>query len=256
MFVGSRANDVLEAKAQGKIALFPSLETATCIANDLDKVDVLYGLGIRCMGLTFNSKNAIGDGSNERNPAGLSKFGLKAIERMNRVGMLIDVAHASTETTIEAIDASEHPVICSHNLADLPRSNPLKKKTDDVASRLADKGGVVAIQAVPNITTTGPHQKLEDVLDNIQHLCDVVGVDYVAVGLDRFFGDHVAFDMVLEEYGEPTTTDYEASTIEGLEDPGQWPNIVRGLILRGFSDEDIKKVVGLNAMRVLKAVIG
>jgi len=256
MFVASRASDVLEAKAQDRIALFPSLETASCIANDLDKVDVLYGLGIRCMGLTFNSKNTIGDGSNERNPGGLSKFGLRVIERMNQVGMLIDIAHASAETAAEAIDASEHPIICSHGLADLPGSNSLKKKTDAIAHRLAKKGGLVAIQAVPNITTSGPRQTLDDVVDHIEHFCGAIGADFVGVGMDRFFGDHVAFDMVMEEYGEPTVTKYEASSIEGLEDPGQWSNIVRGMISRGFSDEDIRKVVGQNAMRVLKVVIG
>jgi len=90
------------------------VENAEMIGNDLDRLDVLYGLGIRSLGLTYNSRTTIGDGCTERTDAGLSTFGLKAIERMNRLGMLIDLSHSSELTCKEAIEASKAPCSFSH----------------------------------------------------------------------------------------------------------------------------------------------
>jgi len=109
-----RAEDVRRAKRENKTAVFVGIENSEMICNDLDGIDMLYGLGLRAMGLSYNKRNLIADGRTERTDSGLSNFGIQVIERMNKLGMIVDLAHSGERTTLEAAEVSKAPVIISH----------------------------------------------------------------------------------------------------------------------------------------------
>ena len=254
---GYSAKDIVEAHNSGRTAVVPHIENAQMIDNDLDRLDVLYGLGVRCMGLTYNSRTTIGDGCTERSDCGLSSFGFKVIERMNRLGVLIDVSHSSPIAVKEAIEASEAPCCDTHAFARGVHDNP-KAKSDDLLKLLAERGGIIGVSAVPNITCSKEVQTIFDVIDHVDYIVKLVGVDHVAIGTDTMFGDHVAFHKYIREIINLTdmVKDFPATHFEYIENPGQWPNITRALVARGYSDEDIKKIIGGNILRLFEETIG
>jgi membrane dipeptidase len=254
---GYSVKDILEAKKSGKTAVIPHIENAQMVDNDLDRLDVLYGLGVRCMGLTYNSRTTIADGCTERTDGGLSSFGFKVNERMNRLGMLIDVSHSSPIATKETIEASKAPCSCTHTFARGVYDNP-KGKSDDLLKLMAERGGVIGVEAVPNITCFKKEQTVFDVMDHVDYLVKLVGVDHVAIGTDIMFGDHVEFHKYVREIINLTDVvkAFPATHMEHIENPGQWPNITRALVARGYSDDDIKKIIGGNVLRLLEQTIG
>lgn len=254
---GYSTEDVLEAKRSGRTAIIPHIENAGVIGNDIERLDVLYGLGIRCMGLSYSAQNFIGSGSKERNDSGLSKFGLKVVERMNRLGILIDFSHSSEQSIRDGIEASESPCCCTHTLARALENNP-RGLSDELLELFAKHEAVIGVEAVPNIITHKEVQTVFDVIDHVDHIVKVVGVGHVAIGTDTMFGDHVAFHKVmLEAMGMAgITKDFPATHIEYIENPGQLPNVTRALVARGYSDEEIRKIIGGNVLRLLKQTIG
>ncbi|MBW2306961.1 MAG: membrane dipeptidase [Deltaproteobacteria bacterium] len=254
---GYSVKNILEAEKSGRTAVIPHIENAQMIDNDLDRLDVLYGLGVRCMGLTYNSRTTIADGCTERTDCGLSSFGFKVIERMNRLGMLIDVSHSSPIATKEAVEASKVPCCCTHTFAQGVYDNP-KGKSDDLLKLMAEHGGVVGVEAVPNITCFKKLQTIFDVIDHVDYIVKLVGIDHVAIGTDTMFGDHVEFHKYIREIINLTDVvkDFPATHFEYIENPGQWPNITRALVARGYSDEEIKKIIGGNVLRLLEQTIG
>jgi len=251
------AKDILEAKKTGRTAILGTIENGQMIDNDIDRVDVLYGLGIRCMGLSYNSRTTIADGCTERTDAGVSTFGFRVIERMNRLGMLIDLSHSSDLSSQETIEASQAPCCFTHTFARAVFNNP-RGKTDDLLKLLARKGGVIGIAAVPNLISNKPVQTLFDVMDHLDYMVKLVGPDHVAIGTDCMFGDHVEMHRhmrgVMNMKG--VLDDLIAPHLEYIENPGQWPNFARALVSRGYSDGDIKKILGENVLRLLRQTIG
>jgi len=253
-----KVDDIEQAKKRGKQAIMIQLEPIA-IGRQLDRIDVLYGLGVRMMMLTFNSRNYIGDGCAERTDSGLSYFGLEVIDRMNKLGILIDVAHCGDKTTIEVAEASKDPVVCSHAGARALYPRCRRLKSDEAIKAIAEKGGVIGVFAVPNALSNKERQGINDVLDHIDYIVKLVGVDHVAIGTDIIFGDHVAFHRELARKGiiDPFKVGMElvADYMEGIENPGEWTNIIRGLVARGYSDQEIIKIIGENALRVMRRVL-
>jgi membrane dipeptidase len=206
---------------------------------------------VRLSGITYNRKNYIGDGMYERNPGGLSEFGIEVIHRMNDIGMAIDLSHASTPTVMDTIEFSKTPVVFSHNAAYTLRPNKRTRKDEELKA-CADKGGLVCITAVPNALSDDPEQDIECVLDHYDYMVNLVGVDHVGVGTDTVIGDHMMFQhyMLGRDLSE-----MPAPYLNGLESPADGTNIIRGLIRRGHSDEDIKKIVGGNALDFFRRVL-
>ncbi len=244
------ADEILAAKQSGQIGFMPTLEHLP-IGNRLERVDQLHSQGVRLAGITYNRKNYIGDGQYERNPGGLSEFGIEVIRRMNDVGMAIDISHASTPTVVDAIEFSNAPVIFSHNAAYTLRPTRRTRKDEELKA-CAAKGGLVCITAVPNALSDDPEQDIECVLDHYDYMVNLIGVDHVGIGTDTVIGDHMMFQhyMLGRELSE-----MPAPYLNGLESPADGTNIIRGLIRRGHSDEDIKKIVGGNAMDFFRRVI-
>jgi membrane dipeptidase len=261
VILGQTVDDIIRAKENGQIAFIPSLEAATMIENELDRLDILYGLGVRCIGIAYSEGNQLGCGLKERRDGGLTDFGRKAVRRMNKLGLAIDVSHSGDQTALDTIETSEKPVFITHAGARaLWNSNRLKP--DHVIKACAERGGVIGIEAAPHTTLTKNHPKhcLESVMEHFEYCVDLVGIDHVAFGPDVLFGDHVglhhAFAEALSISASRGKNEFEeVEYVEGIESPVEaFPNIVRWLVKHGYSDTEISKVIGGNILRVLKEV--
>ncbi|MCF2650570.1 dipeptidase [Niallia circulans] len=254
-----RISDLYRAKKEGKIAFVGALESSTMIENELDRLDVLYGIGIRTMGIVYSEANSLGAGLREPSDGGLTVFGKQAVRRMNKLGITIDVSHAGDKTSLDTIEASDKPVTINHAgaraLWDTKRLKP-----DDVLKACAEKGGVIGIEAAPHSTITHNHpvHNIESFMEHFEYTANLVGIDHVAFGPDTLFGDHVGIHDLLA--GQLSIKSAQASNlqkvkyVEGLENPAEcFPNIIRWLVKKGYSREDIRKVVGGNIFRVLEA---
>lgn len=250
--------DIHAAFASGRVAAIPALEAATPVENELDRLDVLYGLGIRMLGVVYSESNALGAGCREPSDGGLTGFGLRAVERMNKLGMLIDVSHAGDRTSLDAIRASRAPVVISHSGS--RELWPISKcKPDDVIRACAERGGVIGIEAAPGTTMVRPDlvtASIETFMRHFEYCVDLVGIEAVTFGPDTLFGDHAG------SYGIPSgallasgDSEYDAivpAYVVGLENIGEYPNIVRWLVKHGYSDDEIGRAIGGNTLRVLE----
>jgi membrane dipeptidase len=247
-----RADDILSARQCGAIGFLPTVEHLA-MGAELHHIDVLYGMGVRLAGLTYSRKTYVGDGQFERTDCGLSDLGIAAIERMNDLGMIVDLSHAGARTALEAIEQSRAPVVFSHNAAKaIWPTNRTRADEDFVAC--AAKGGLIGVTAVPNSLSDAPDQDIACVLDHYDYLVKLVGVDHVAIGTDTIVGDHVGFHKVAMGR-DVTGRTFPAPYLNGLESPADGKNIIRGLIARGYDDEAIRKIAGQNAIDLFRRVI-
>ena len=253
--------DIEQAKANGQVGFVVSLEASTMIENEVDRIDVLYGLGVRSMGIAYSEGNQLGAGLREPRDGGLTEFGRKAVRRMNKLGIAIDISHSGDVTAMDTIEVSDDPIFITHAGA-RTLWNSRRLKTDEVIKACAEKGGVIGIEAAPHTTISQKHPRhsIESFMDHFEYCVDLVGIDHVAFGPDTLYGDHVALHTLLSSelsIGQSRgQLEYpKVEYVEGLENPTEaWPNIARWLVKKGYTDTDIAKVLGGNIMRVLKQV--
>lgn len=243
-------DDVHRARENGQIAVVQALESSAMIENELDRIELLYGMGVRSMGITYSASNALGTGQGgiyERD-GGLTAFGVEAVERMNKVGMAISTSHSSKQTTLDVCEVSERPVFDTHALAEGAGMGE-RGTSDEELEALADTGGVVGILSSTHLPS------IEEYMEHFEYVVDLVGVDHVAFGPDVLYGDHT---QLLEVLAEAEGMELPESTmanpyVEGLENPTEaWNNIPRWLVKHGYSDEEIRKVLGGNILRALE----
>jgi membrane dipeptidase len=242
--------DILAAHETGRLTLVPTLEAATPIENELDRIDVLYGFGVRSMGIVYSEANALGGGLKEDRDGGLTELGRQVVQRMNKLGMLIDAAHCGDQTTLDIIGTSEQPIVISHAGA---RSlwNTRRLKPDNVLEALAAKGGVLGIEAAPHttLTHTHPRHSIESCMEHFEYAVKLLGIDHVGFGPDTLFGDHVGLHHAYAAQlsvaqvlgGQPYE---EVEYVGGLENPADFPNIVRWLVKHGYA-EGVMKSAGI-----------
>jgi membrane dipeptidase len=253
-------DDIYSAKAVGKVGLVFGLEAATPIENEIERLDVLFGLGLRQIGIAYSDANALGSGLSERVDGGLTIFGRKAVKRMNQLGLAIDISHSSDQTGIDTCRASTQPVFMTHAGA---RTiwNTSRMKGDDVLRAVADSGGVIGMSAAPHTTLSAahPHHTIESVMDHFLYCADLVGIEHVAFGPDTLYGDHVGlhtvFGHLLRGADVSGPTFERVAYVDGLENPTEnFTNITEWLVHQGFSDDDIVAVLGGNIVRALKEI--
>ena len=252
--------DIETAHRDGRVGLVFGLEAATPIGNSLDRLDILYGLGIRQIGMAYSDSNALAAGLSEPDDYGLTAFGRKAIKRMNALGLAIDVSHASDRAGIQTAAASDAPIFLTHAgaraLWDIPRL-----KSDDTLRAVAQSGGVIGISAAPHTTISYEHRThtIASIMDHFHYCVDLVGIDHVAFGPDTLHGDHVGLhrtfsallSLAAASGPEHPTVEY----VDGLENPAEcFHNIAAWLVRDGLSDEEIVKVLGGNVLRALAAI--
>lgn len=258
---GESLQDIRDAHAQGRMALVFGLEAATMIENEIDRLDILYGFGVRQIGIAYSEANYLGSGLKERGDGGLTYFGERAVARMNKLGLAIDISHSGDVTSMDVITHSKKPIFMTHcGSREVWPTN--RMKPDAVIRAMAERGGVIGLEAAPHTTLSVAHpaHSLESVMDHFTHLVDVVGIDHVAFGPDTLFGDHVglhdAFSSNLSIGQAHGHVEYEKQPyVDGLENPGEcFYNIIGWLVSHGYSDAEISAVVGGNIVRVLEEV--
>ena len=230
-FAGS-SSDIQRVFGAGRIASLLGIEGGHVIENSLGALRAFYRAGVRYMGLThFSNTDWADSGTDDVVNDGLSPFGEEVVREMNRMGMLVDLAHTSPATMSDALNVAEAPVIFSHAgvmaLADHPRNVP-----DSILRRLRENGGVLMqVFYPPYISVEDSVATISDVADHIEHIRDVAGIDHVGIGSD--------FD------GIPTY-------VQGLEDVSTFPALFMELARRGWSDEELEKLAGENLLRVMR----
>lgn len=254
-------HDIRQAHASGGIGIVLGLEASTPIESEIDRIDVLYGLGIRQLGIAYSESNALGSGMKEAHDGGLTVFGQRAVERMNRLGIAIDVSHSGDRTSLETIEASQAPVFITHAGARSVWPTP-RMKPDDVLRVCASSGGVIGIEAAPHTTISADHPRhgLESVMRHFEYCAELMGMEHVAFGPDTLYGDHVALHRELAKRpshagAAPVVPHETVEYVHGLENPSEnFYSIVGWLVANGYRDAEIKAVIGGNILRVLERV--
>ncbi|MFX0051802.1 MAG: dipeptidase, partial [Candidatus Hermodarchaeota archaeon] len=266
-----KVEDIVTAYNTGRMAWVAVLESASCIENEVDRIDILYGLGIRAMGLCYSESNMLGSGLQEIRDGGLTDFGYDAIIRMNKVKMLIDVSHVSDQTALDAIEAGKKPSIISH--AGARALLPIRRLfPDEVLQALAEKNGVIGIEAAPGYTATkdNPIPSIDTYMEHLEYCVNLMGMDHVGCGPDTLYGDHVGLYRLGEErqnkaglghyvrpgfIGDGSNVEALPDYVKGMENPTEClQNITRWLVKHGYSNQEIAKIIGGNALRLLKKV--
>jgi membrane dipeptidase len=255
MRIDSRA-DLDRVKRSGKIGVLIGVQNSEHFRR-VEDVNLFHGLGQRVSQLTYNSRNMIGNGSTERRDGGLSDFGVAVVERMNAVGMAVDVSHSGDQTTLDAIEASRKPVLFTHsNCRALNPGHP-RCKTDEAIRKMAASGGVMGITAVRMFVKPDEPTTIEHVLDHFDHVARLVGVEHVGVGSDI---DLDGYDDMAPDENAQLRASFKSSygfreriDIEGLDHPKRMFDLTEGLIRRKYSDRDIESVLGGNFRRALVA---
>lgn len=251
-----RRADVEEAKRTGRTGLYVYFQSPEPLERQPWRLRLFYELGLRVLQLTYNQRGYLGDGAGERSDAGLSDFGLDIIRECNRLGIAVDASHCGDRTTMEAIDASETPVLLTHAMARALCDNP-RCKTDEQIEACAAKGGVIGVQALPSFISTEPGPTLENMLDHVDYLSRLVGPEHVGLGLDLTTGherdDYSLLGYKPEMYAGVWVNGVQ-QTVPGIESLRDVPNITAGLLARGYSPDQISGILGGNFLRVLGAI--
>jgi membrane dipeptidase len=249
-----------EARASGRMAVFYLYQNATQFDDDLDRVAMFQRLGLTSCQLTYNERNLVGVGCRaEGDDGGLTDFGRALVERMNDLGMLIDLSHANMPTMADAIAHSRVPVIISHTGCDAV--HPHLRNTSDANLRLlAEHGGVVGVCQLRPFLTLKKQDNLHAYFDHIDHAVQVAGIDHVCIGSDR---DHRVIEMTPEyvaelraEEGSQVTNSELPYFIDELNGPRRMEVVWDGLVARGYSEDQIEKIMGRNLYGLYAEVIG
>jgi membrane dipeptidase len=245
------------AKKSGKIGIILGLQNSEHFRTP-DDVDRFYELGQRISLLTYNSRNLIGNGSTERHDEGVSDFGIKIIERMNKVGMAVDTAHCGDRTTLDAFEISKAPVLITHSNCRALNPNHPRCKTDEAIRKMAEKGGVMGITGVRNFVSNQEPTNIDTLLDHYDHVAKLVGVEHVGVGSDY---DLDGYDAMPDDYKKWLRGLYKSSygfrdrmDTDGFNHYKRMFDLTDGLIRRGYSDNDIGLILGGNFRRVLSQI--
>ena len=226
--------EIVDAVEGGRMAAMLSIEGADVIEGELSMLRVFHRLGVRMVGLVHSLRNLLADGvTDRRTGGGLSELGVQAVEEMDRLGVIVDVSHINDAGFWDVMEVARGPVIASHSncraVCDYPRN-----MTDEMIVSLAEGGGVMGMNFAPSFVDAA-NPSVETLVDHIDHVVELVGPDYVGLGSD--------FDGI-------------PSTPVGLEDVTKMPGITSELVRRGYGEEDVRKILGGNHLRLIKQVIG
>lgn len=258
------AADITAAKQAKRTGWIYGVQDGVAFETDLDLLEDLHQLGLRVVQPTYNRRNLLGDGCMESANAGLSRAGVEAIERLNALGMLIDLSHCGRQTSADAIRLSRQPVAFTHTgcaaLVDHPRH-----RTDAELRAVADKGGVSGVFVMPYLAG-GKQPTAEDVIRHLEHMINVAGEDHVSIGTDGTVSPAVIDQKYKDAFAESTRSRKEAGiaapgeTEDGylfandLNTPRRFETLGQRLADKGHSATRIEKILGRNLLRVFSEV--
>ncbi len=255
------AAEMRAAKADNVIGSFANYQPLVSIPNDLSAITRAFEKGLRSLMLTYNSMTSVGSGCTERADAGLSHHGVRVVKHCNELGVIVDTSHCGPQTTLDACRFSKKPVTANHTSAKGLFSHS-RGKDDDCLKAIAGTGGLIGVLAVPAYLTDSNKPSIEHMLDHIEYIAGLVGWQHVAIGTDWPLQAPIEIQRPLFSPSNADTgfraedaLDVEVN-LDGFDDCRDMPNITRGLVSRGWSDEAVIAVLGENALRVFAAVCG
>lgn len=258
--IASHASDIERAKAEGKLAVIMSTQGAFVFEDDLRYISLLNQLKLKIVQLTYNQQCLIGSGVFEPVDSGLTRFGQQCIYEMNRVGMLIDLSHVGSRTSLEAIDTSVDPVIFSHSSCKAVAKHT-RNASDEQIQALSKKGGVLCL--CPHSVMCDEDQSnwptVDRFIDHMVHAASLGGIDHVGIGTDRWKRPTLDYLMGRVEF-ERTVPGWfgkfsgNAKHVQGFNYFDEWENLADHMLRRDFSPADVEKVLGGNLMRVFRRV--
>jgi membrane dipeptidase len=255
---------LMEAKRTGRLGVIYGFQDATPIDRALERTEVFGNLGVKVVQLTYNVRNLVGDGCLEPGNAGLSNFGHALVERLDGLGMLVDLSHCGQRTTAEGIAASKNPVAISHSGCSAVAPHPRSKRDDELRS-MAERGGVVGIYLMPFLSP-GRVPTAEDVVAHLEHALQVCGEDHVGIGSDlsvtpidmseEYWSAHREFVRRRIEGGiaAPAEDPDVLFTVPDLNSPRRLDMIADRLAAKGHGATVIEKVLGGNWVRLFREV--
>jgi len=262
-------DEIVRARNENKHALYlsgngvPLPQDWVSVEEELRYIRVFFQLGIRMMHLTYNRRNMIGDGCGETNNGGLSDFGRAVVKEMNRVGVIVDVAHSGWQTSLEAAQVSTRPMVASHSsVASIHKH--IRSKPDDVIKAIADTDGYIGICCIPRFL--GGTGNISAMMKHIDYVARKFGSDHVGIGTDVVYtssnastenrkiptsrGSRTRWESLWPDENFKETTEMHQSMAWT-----NWPLFTVGLVQMGYNDEDIQKIIGGNALRVARAAL-
>jgi len=255
---------LMEAKRTGRLGVIYGFQDSTPIDRDLDRTEVFGNLGVKVVQLTYNVRNLVGDGCLEPGNAGLSTFGHALVERLDELGVLVDLSHCGQRTTAEGIAASKNPVAISHSGCSAVAPHPRSKRDEELRS-MAERGGVVGIYLMPFLSP-GRVPTAEDVIAHLEHALQVCGEDHVGIGSDlsvtpidmsdAYWSAHREFvrRRIEEGIAAPAEDPDVLFTVPDLNSPRRLDMIADRLARKGHGATVIEKVLGGNWTRLFREV--
>ena len=261
-------DDIEAARKAGKSCLYltgngvPLAQQWNTVEDELQYVRTFFQLGIRMMHVTYNRRNMLGDGCAELANGGLSDFGRATIGEMNRVGVIVDVAHSGWRTSLEAAQISKKPMVASHTTCDA-LNHHIRAKPDAVIRAICDTGGLIGICCIPNFL--GGTGDIAALLDHVDYVVKRFGIEHVAIGTDVSHSSQHASGAGAKAPGRGKRRNrfealWPADALGGNWPRAaslgwtNWPLFTVGLVQRGYSDDHIRKILGENILRVCRSM--
>jgi membrane dipeptidase len=248
-------SEIERITGEGRVAALMSFEGAEALGNDLSALRLFHRLGMRMLSFTWMRRTAFADGTWENaSRGGLTRLGRRAVAEINRLGIVMDISHASDQTAWDVLDTSTAPVIASHSNARAVHDH-LRNVTDDLIRAIARSDGVIGAVAVSGFISNEP-PTIARWVDHIDHLVDVAGIDHVGIGADFYhhIGSLGGFPRVAEL--APENTGLLVGKFDGMLESEDLPGLTAELRRRGYSREDMTKIFHGNFLRVIKQVTG
>ena len=258
------AADIETAHRDGKMGLILHSQGTSLIEDRLDLADGFSAAGLRVVQLCYNTKNLVGDGAGERTDSGLSDFGVRLVQRLSDLNLAVDCAHTGHRTSMDAVEYSSKPVIISHANAKAVHDN-VRNVEDELIKAIAATGGVVGTVGFPAFLPGEGQPSLDSFIDDIAYKADLVGIEHTGLGIDYYLGQWPVEDddraearyrcMVSDGHWRPEQYPPPPYRYpKGIETPQTLQRLTERFVERGFSDTDIRKVLGENWLRVFREI--
>jgi len=263
MRVGS-AEDIAVAKKAGKTGVMFGFQNCSPIEDDFSLVEIFHSLGVRFMQLSYNNQSLLATGCYEKNDPGITRFGRQVIREMNRVGMVVDMSHSAERSTLEAIELSQRPIAITH-------ANPtffepaLRNKSNEVLKALGDSGGMLGFSLYPFHLRNGPNCSREEFCEMVADTVEIMGIDHIGIGSDLCQDQPDSIVEWMRNGRWSKTTDYGEGSAGQAGFPQQpdwfansthYGNIAQGLRQKGFNEQEVEKIMGLNWLRFFEVSFG
>lgn len=261
LILSTKAAHIEQAKKEGKLAVVLGFQNGTVIDDRVANLDKLYQTGTRCLQLTYNARNLLGDGCTERTNAGLSDFGIECVEKMNDLGIIVDLSHCGEQTSADGIAFSKQPPAFTHTVCKAIHFHP-RAKADELIRAISNRGGMTGIMALGYMVSPRADATVEDYLDHIDHAVKVGGIGHVGLATD-FQIRGIEVSATRESWYLPRLKIFKPSYnvrwppwIPELDRPERFHTVAQGLARRGYRAGDVEKILGRNWLNYFREIFG